>query len=248
MSNETQSILKAKNAMKEQKELMNNFLSEAESIVGQSSLLSTTSNEISESVSVASQKSTEGISKVEETVTFMEEIHGQSNQMLEKMQHLNGVSQSLITIIKSLQNISSQTNLLALNASIEAARAGDAGKGFAVVAQEVRKLSEESSKATKEAESSISNIMSQIKTMEEISSLGVEKSATGREKSFQTQEYFKDIQGVIEQVNTQKESLVTLSQQLQNSSQHAKSLSTSISSNREIIAKGLDDAATFVNN
>ena len=50
--------------------------------------------------------------------------------------------------IDIIDGIARQTNMLALNAAIEAARAGDAGKGFAVVASEVRKLAENSQKAS----------------------------------------------------------------------------------------------------
>lgn len=73
-------------------------------------------------------------------------------------QLLNEATKRIGEIVNLIQGIAEQINLLALNATIESARAGEAGKGFAVVANEVKQLAGQTSKATDEIGSNITNI------------------------------------------------------------------------------------------
>ncbi|HEX5338703.1 MAG TPA: methyl-accepting chemotaxis protein [Gallionella sp.] len=79
-------------------------------------------------------------------------------ELVEKMDVINEQVSGILGILNEVENIAKQTNLLALNAAIEAARAGEAGRGFAVVADEVRSLSENTNKFSKQIRSLVHNV------------------------------------------------------------------------------------------
>jgi len=72
---------------------------------------------------------------------------------------------------KLISQIAQKTKLLSLNATIEAARAGEAGRGFAVVASEIHKLSEESGESVGMIHSILSDLMNDIKNINEESNV-----------------------------------------------------------------------------
>jgi methyl-accepting chemotaxis protein len=133
--------------------------------------MSSTVHEVSENSNLAAEASRkaaetarDGGTIVEESLAKMRDIAKSVSATAQKVEELGKSSDQIGRIIGVIDDIADQTNLLALNAAIEAARAGEQGRGFAVVADEVRKLAERTTSATKEVAQMVQSIQSETKS------------------------------------------------------------------------------------
>ncbi len=133
----------------------------------------------SDSTSATQSTAEGGGDIVRDTIVAMKEVSESTTITADMIEKLGHSSEEIGSIVSVINDIADQTNLLALNAAIEAARAGEQGRGFAVVADEVRKLAERTTTATKEISAMIGSIQAETTTAVQAMGEGTQKVENG---------------------------------------------------------------------
>ncbi|MBI4852506.1 MAG: methyl-accepting chemotaxis protein [Acidobacteria bacterium] len=189
-----------------------------------------------------------GTKSVEKTIKSMDGIREQVQRTAKRIKRLGESSQEIGEIVQLIRDIADRTSILALNASIQAAMAGEAGRGFAVVAEEVERLADRSTEATKRIEALIKAIQTEtnetVVAMEDMT----REVVNGSEIANEAGKALEEIQGVSKRL---AELIQTISlsarQQARTSDSLAKAVGE-ISTVTQQSAAGTKQAAVSVSN
>jgi twitching motility protein PilJ len=176
------------------------------------------------SLKVASQ----GAVAVQNTIVGMNGIREQIQETSKRIKRLGESSQQISEIVDLISDITEQTNILALNAAIQAASAGEAGRGFTVVAEEVQRLAERSSEATKQ----IGAIVKTIQTDTNSAVVAMEKSTEGVVEGAQ----LSDAAGrALAEIETVTNELALLIQSISTATEAQTQAASAVTNNMQII-------------
>ena len=152
-------------------------------VLGMTESISEISDMATESARVAKQSlaaAEKGTTAARETIAGMNDIRTYIQDTSKRIKRLGESSQEIGEIVALISDITEQTNVLALNAALQATAAGETGHGFTVIAQEIQRLAERSTEASKQISELITTIQGDtqdaIAAMER-STLGVAKGA-----------------------------------------------------------------------
>jgi methyl-accepting chemotaxis protein len=158
-------------------------VSQSSSTVEQVRLAAKLASEQAQAVSETSRKAATaselGKDATHDTIAQMDAIKKEMDSIADTVKRLRMHSETIGTIVASVQDVAEQSNLLAVNASIEAARAGESGRGFAVVASEIKSLADQSKEATKEIRRILEETSNSIQAVVTATDRGREAVETG---------------------------------------------------------------------
>jgi twitching motility protein PilJ len=201
------------------------------------------------SASVADQalaNARQGNSAVQDTIAGMDRIRDQVQETAKRIKRLGESSQEIGQIIQLIDDIADRTSILALNASIQAAMAGEAGRGFAVVAEEVERLADRSTEATKKIAGLVKTIQSETNEAVGAMEKGIQEVIEGSKLATQAGQALVEIESVSQKLASLIQNISTTSKQQAQASEGVSKAMSDISEITQHTASGTRQTADAV--
>ncbi len=202
------------------------------------------SQSASSSANEASSTAQKGGEVVTRAISGMMIIASTVEESARTIGELGKSSDQIGEIVAVIDDIADQTNLLALNAAIEAARAGEQGRGFAVVADEVRKLAERTTKATKEIAQRIKNIQKETGNAVSAMEAGTKEVNEGVKLANQAGESLTQIVAAVQKVNDMIRQIATAAEEQSTAAEEISKSIEEIASVTKETSQGSNQTAT----
>jgi len=189
----------------------------------------------------------QGAKAVQDTIEEMNRIRDQVQETAKRIKRLGESSQEIGEIVQLIGDIADRTSILALNASIQAAMAGEAGRGFAVVAEEVERLAERSTEATKQITTLIRTIQNETNEAVGAMETTTQEVVTGSQLANQAGQALSEIESVS---NRLAELIQSISLAAKQQARGSETLATSMDEIAEVThqtAAGTKQAAVSIN-
>ena len=215
--------------------------------------MATSINQVSENASSsaavaeqARQNAEQGALAVSRTIDGMKAVRDQVQETAKRIKRLGESSQEIGEIVELIGDIADRTSILALNASIQAAMAGEAGRGFGVVAEEVERLADRATEATKKAAMLVKSTQTEtsevMAAMEDTTREVVTRSAIANEAGVA----LREIQGVSNRLAELIQAISDAAQQQARGSQQIARSMNEMSSVTRTTATSSKETATAI--